>query len=138
MLMAKNHFTTKNIILIVIVLAILTVAFTTFFIFILKPENVIKKTIPAIATDYYENYFYPEITKDNVNSLSNIFSKYTDTGFSPITFRQLLFYNNKYPSDTINTIVNHCDLRNSYIQIYPTPPFGKFDYHIDYHYTCQF
>ena len=138
MLMAKPRFTARNIILTIIILAAIAVACVVFSIFFFSPENVVKRTIPAIATDYYENYFYPEITEGNINSPSDIFSKYTNTGFSRITFRQLLFYDAERHPDAAAAITTYCDLSGSYIQIYPESPFGKSDYRIDYHYSCQF
>ncbi len=82
----------KRTVLIVIALAMIAVLFAVFSLAFSNPESIITGKINSITEDYYENYFYPRIEEYGTTdkTLSEILSRYTETGFSRITLRQLL------------------------------------------------
>ena len=130
--------TTKRSILTVIISAMLVVILAVLLSTFSSPERVVKSKIESIATDYYENYFYPEITTDNSTPLSQIMSRYEKPGFAKVTLRQLLLFDNGRYNSAATTLTKYCDENATFIQIFPTSPFSKTDYRIDYHYSCTF
>ena len=128
----------KRSILTVIVLAMLVVVLALLLMFFLKPERLVKSKIEAMSADYYENYFYPNVTKDNSASLEEIMKRYEIPGFAMVSLRQLLLYDNEKNADAAKTLTTYCDENTTYIQIFPEAPYGKTNYHINYHYSCTF
>ena len=119
----------------VIILAMLTVIASLISSFLQSPEHRVKSTIAKLAADYYENYFYPDIS---TNDISSTLSKYTETGFSRTSLRQLLLYDNQKNAEYRDLITKYCDENSTYVQFFPTEPFGNTNYRIEYTYTCNF
>jgi hypothetical protein len=130
----------KNVIVGVIISAMSVVAVMTAFHFFHSPENVTKSRIESIAADYYENYFYKNIIKNVAgnNTLASIMPKYNKDGFSRVSLRQLLLYDDKKHAAEGQAITKYCDEGATSIQIFPDPPYGSKDYHIKYYYSCEF
>ena len=130
----------RRTILVVIIMAMLAVILAVFSVYFFNSERVVKQKITDIATDYYENYYYPQLvgTANEKASLEQIMSHYTRAGFARVTLRQLLLFDSGRYSKSASTLTNYCDENTTYIQIFPEPPFGKSDYRIDYHYSCTF
>ena len=136
----KIHRRSRHTILAVIVLAMMSVILTILFTTLSTPERVITHQVEAISTDYYENYFYDQIGSNATSntSIPEIMEKYLTRGFAKITLNQLLHFDNGRHSGAASTLSTYCDLENTYIKIYPLEPFGRQDYRIDYHYSCEF
>ncbi|MBR5046126.1 hypothetical protein IKX73_00625 [Candidatus Saccharibacteria bacterium] len=130
----------KRSILAVIILAMLTVILTLLFSNFYDPEKLTTKRIEEITADYYETYFYPRIENYGTTdkSMSDIMSRYKETGFSKITLRQLLLFDSARHADLSKLLTKYCDPEATYVKIYPDEPYGKTDYHVDYTYSCAF
>ena len=128
---AKNTQAIKNTILTVIVIATLTVVFYFIFAIIATPEFLVKREVESITADYYENYFYPNILKNNSLSLddvsnpdsakeklSGILDNYQNTGFPRVTLNQLLLYDNRKNYASASSISEYCDLDKTIIKIF--------------------
>ena len=124
----------KGVVTGVIITAMLIVAGLTVFHVFHTPESNSKAKIEYIAADYYENYFY----KNDKSSLATVLSKYEKTGFSKVSLRQLLLYDNKKHSSEGAELKKYCDEERTSIQIYPDPPYSSKDYHVSYFYACEF
>ena len=135
-----THRTARHTILSIIVLTGMIVVLTALFATFSTTENFIKSNISAIATDYYENYFYDNILANNNGEkpISEILEFYTKPGFSTVTLRQLLLYDDERNADSAAFLTSHCDENSTTIHIFPDPPYDKTNYHIDYHYSCNF
>lgn len=131
----KNTDFARRTIFGVIVVAMLAVFVYTIFSIIATPEFLIKREIESIATDYYENYFYPNIPKP---SLADVLDKYTSTGFPRLTLNQLLLYDNRKHYASFDTISQYCDVNKTIIKIFPESPFTSKNYRIEYNYSCNF
>lgn len=132
----------KRIILIIIALASLTVIIATVLSFLLTKEFRIKSQITHLATDYYENYFYTNLTnsteyQNNPNKLS-VMEKYHTYGLARTTLNNLLLYDNERNASYSDYLSENCDLSSTYVRIFPDPPYEKNSYHIDYYYSCDF
>lgn len=129
----------------IIILSMIVVVLAIFFGFLTNPERLAKATIENLARDYYENYFYKTIvsaneigTANEKKSLAEIMEKYEKIGFAKVTLRQLLLYNPEKAGNPATT-TNYCDENATSVQIFPTAPYGKSDYKIEYNYTsCSF
>lgn len=144
------HKIARKSVLTIIVIVMLAMIGFTFFNLIATPEFLVKKEIETIAADYYETYFYPNAIKNNSASidgassdtkeqlLTNIFSEYHELGFSRITLNQLLLFDNLRHYESAASLAKYCDLERTTIKIHPDPPYTSRDYHIDYHYSCNF
>ena len=130
----------KGVVTGVIITAMLIVAGLTVFHVFHTPESNSKAKIESIAADYYENYFYKNILKNiaDKSSLATVLSKYEKTGFSKVSLRQLLLYDNKKHSSEGAELKKYCDEERTSIQIYPDPPYSSKAYHVSYFYACEF
>ena len=149
---SKNSYhITKNTILGVIVAVVVVVIGFCIFNLIATPEFLVKREVESIVADYYENYFYPTLLKNNSidpehisdsieskSAINNVFSKYADHGFYDTSFNQLLHYDDLKHISSSAKLSEYCDLENSRIRIYPEHPFGSKNYRVEYTYSCNF
>ena len=136
----KLFHATKRAVLVVIVLAMMAVILTVLFSNFASPERTIKRKIESIATDYYENYFYDSILSYGTTeqNLQNLLGRYVENGFAIVSLRQLLLFDSERHSESATILTAYCDENTTFIRIYPDPPFSRTNYHIDYHYNCNF
>jgi hypothetical protein len=127
-------------IVIVIILAMLSVAVAIAIHLFDTPERNVKSKVDTMVSEYYENYFYKKLIKNGTtdSTLARTMEKFRETGFSPVYFRQLLLYDNGKNSDLAPLVTKYCDENQSYVQIYPDPPYGSTNYHTKYYYSCEF
>ena len=130
----------KRSILAVIVIAMLVVVAALLFTKFYDPEKAVTKQIETITADYYETYFYPRINNNGTaeKPISEIIARYKDTGFSKITLRQLLLFDSARHANLSDFLTKYCDEEATYVKIYPDEPYNNTDYHVDYHYSCEF
>ena len=134
----KIFATARLSILTIIMLASMTVILALLINSFTDPEQIVINRINTIASDYYENYFYEDATKQSTKPLTEILSIYESAGFSPVSLKQILISSNLSRSDTANYLSAYCDIEDTLIWFFPNPPFGKTDYHVDYRYSCTF
>ena len=138
----KFYATARYTILAIIVITMLLVTLSALLKLFSNPERIVKQKIEAITTDYYENYFYPQLTAENEiqnsTNLAKNMERYTTVGFSIVTLRQLLLLDGMRYAEATDILTTYCDENKTYIQIFPEPPFEKTNYHVDYHYSCEF
>ena len=141
---AKTHFSTsrtkttsQKIILTIIVLATLVVFTALLCSFLFNTERIVKSKISHLATDYYENYFYPNLSPDGKN-MSDILKRYTDIGLAKVSLRQLILSNQNIPQQDIDYLQKYCDENTTFVQFFPTEPFSSTDYHTEFTYSCSF
>lgn len=129
----------RHTILTVIILAMMTVILAVLLTSFNNPESIIKHKISTLAADYYENYFYPQIVARNTaETLPGALQYYETPGFAPLYLRQLILYDTDKNGNQNTTLSTYCDENSTFVRIYPTPPFGKTDYRMDYQYSCEF
>ena len=121
----------KKVILSVIILAILIIIATVVSFFLLDNERRVKSQISALATDYYENYFYQDYTGADL-------SNYEIHGYAPVTLRQLLLYDHQKNSAYTEFLTNFCDENHTFVRFYPESPYTKTSYRTEYTYSCNF
>jgi len=119
--------------MLIVVLALLTCSFN-------NTERLTKQNFSSIVSDYYENYYYPNLvgTASDIDSLEKIMSRYEESGFATISLRQLLLFNEKSYTESAALLKSHCDENKTFVRIYPEAPFGKKNYRVDYTYSCTF
>ena len=137
----QNNFAKKTI-LIVILVATLTVVTAVICTFFLNPKTRVENEISALAAEYYEDYFYDNLThsiqfKTN-NNLDSTMEKYHKYGLAPITLSDLLLYNNEKNADHRDFLTKYCDENTTYIKFYPFSPYNKQDYRTEIDYACTF
>ena len=125
-----------TIILSSMLIVILTLLITSFN----NPERIVKQGLSAIVTDYYENYFYPNLigNSSSEESLEKIMSRYTTSGFAVISLRQLLLFDNGRYAESAAVLRSHCDENKTFVRIYPEAPFGKKNYRVEPTYSYTF
>jgi hypothetical protein len=124
----------------VVIIAMLIVGLVMLFSFLNNTEAIVTGKIENITADYYENYFYPRIEKYSAEGkeLADVMAPYAETGFSKVTLRQLLLFDSERYSASADYLTEHCSPESTYVKIYPEEPFGKLNYHVEYHYACTF
>lgn len=142
MINAKRHLDPVQIMVIGIIIVVIT-SVATLTIFTISNHHTtinIESEIPALASEYYEKYFFPNLeysilTHSN-SSPSEVLSNYASTGFSKVPLRQILAHTN--PSPSIVAYINqHCDTGTTLIHFFPEPPFDATSYHANYSYSCN-
>ena len=124
----------------IVVVSMLLVGIAMLVSFMNNTEAIVTNKIEAIPADYYENYFYPRIEKYSTEdkTLADMMTPYTETGFSKVTLRQLLLFDSERYSSSADYLTEHCSSESTYVKIYPEEPFGRSNYHVEYHYACTF
>lgn len=132
----------KKLILAIIFLVFLVVIGATISSFFLTTEAQVNSQISHLATDYYENYFYPSlINSDKFQSLpdqTSVLDNYHTHGLSSIPLDTLLLYDNQKNASYSDFLSEYCDTGATTVTIYPDPPYEKSSYHIEYHYSCDY
>ena len=128
---------TQKIILIVIVSTIITVFIALICSLFLNPEHSTKSKISQLATEYYEDYFYPNVFSGS-KDMSEVLSRYTGTGLARVSLRQLILSNSSLLPADANFIRQHCDENSTFVQFFPTEPYNKSDYRTEFTYSCSF
>jgi hypothetical protein len=108
-----------------------------------RPDLVAENRFKHIAREYYEEYLYPTIVKENTYGdgtvdLADAFKKYKNNGFPTVKLRNLLLYKDQ-PSNTRDYFQNnryYCDTNTSVVSFRPKEPFGKTDYEMRYYLNC--
>lgn len=131
---------TQKTIIIVIILAILVTIVAVIISFFLKPESLTKARIEGLAADYYENYVYENLINSDQFSgdLNSTMNRYKETGFTPVTLRQLILHDQEKTSGISDSLREYCDIERTTIRFFPESPFSRKDYRIDYNYVCNF
>ncbi|MBR3249011.1 hypothetical protein IKF89_03225 [Candidatus Saccharibacteria bacterium] len=132
--------TSKNTITIVIVIAAILVFIAVICSVLLNPERQVKLKFEALATNYYENIFYTNLinSKNFSGSPQKSLEKYTETGLSPMTLRQLILHDADATKDTADYLLKYCDENETRVTFYPEPSYSKTAYHAEYTYSCNF
>ena len=129
----------QKLIISVIVILFLLVTLSLLFVFLNKPENLIKSKISSLASSYYENYLYEKIGKHSkTGSAAEVLKDYNETGLSSVYLSQLLLYDNQIDTETVKYLSNRCDENKTAVKFFPEPPYSKTSYHTEYFYTCDF
>ena len=132
----------KKIILTVIALTIIVVIIAIVYPLFFNDECLVKSQISTLATDYYENYFYPNYTSSTsyaqISDLDTAMAKYETYGFAPITLRQLLLYDDQKNTSHAAYLTEHCDENATLIRFYPEAPYSQTSYRTEYTYSCNF
>ncbi len=125
--------------IITIIFAVTAVFSAIIYLLEYPPEHQVKTKIDELASDYYENIFYPNLT-DPANSegtLEKTLSKYVGKGLSRVYLRQFLLLE-EIDDKTSDFIKKYCDENSTYVIFYPEPPYQKEDYHTEVTYSCSF
>ena len=132
----------KKAILLVILGASLVVITGLICASVFNPEALVKSQISALATDYYENYFYNNLQSSEnfqqIKDLNTAMEKYHVSGLSPITLNDLLLYDNQKNQRYRDLLTKYCDENSTTIKFYMDPPYDQKSYHTDITYACIF
>ena len=138
----KSFRITRNIVITVIVLAMIIVVLSVFFSHITNPENIVHRKIEEITADYYENYWYDIYSKaveeSSDKTIADSLSHYSEKGLNKVTLRTLLLFDGERNASSASTLTHYCDENDTFVKIYPTAPYGKKDYRVEYNYSCIF
>lgn len=135
---SKSHNFPK-IILAIIVAAALAAIIAIVCLFLLRPEHQAKLQISALASDYYENFFYETMFEsDNFSGdPAKALQKYESSGLESVTLRQLLLIDQSN-TDTSDYLLKYCDENATSVKFFPESPYSRTAYHTDYTYSCNF
>lgn len=136
----KNIFTKRNIIIIVVLLVIINVLVGSILIYN-NPKNKIKRSIKAMGTDFYTNYFYDTLASGRTKKeLSEILERYKDTGIKVNLKSLSQFDSSKYKED-IDSFAGEnkaCNLNKTRVIVYPKAPYEKNNYKIIVELDCNY
>ena len=129
------------------VIAAAVVGCGVFFLICLLSSNEgqLKSDLERLGRDFYETYYYEQISKAyEGDKLENFLSKYDSAGIK-VNLDNL----NRYPTTTIDNkaliegFINSktdepCDPTATKVSIYPEKPYGKSDYRLEISLSCGF
>ena len=126
-------------ILIISIIAFLFVLIIGYIIFSLlsTTENITKSKFEKLASTYYENYLYEEVSNKNSDPAKAL-EEYSDVGLSTVYLRQILYYEGQTDTEAVEYLSEHCDENNTSVKFYPESPYKKTSYHAEYSYSCDF
>ncbi len=133
-----KHDAAQNIVLTIIVLCMLMVILAVLATMFFKPERSVSKKIEELAANYYENNLYKTIADSKPDSYTDVIKKYEESGFSSVSLRQVLLFNNEVKTSTEKTITKYCDENKTEVKFYPVSPYGVKDYRAEYKLSCTF
>ena len=133
----RYAITPKNVILWIIAAVATIICIATLSVFLLNPERRVRSDFETLATNYYENVFYQGIlTSDNFSGdIEKALEKYTTTGLSRLTLRQLSLLS---PSISPDYLLTECDENDTFVTFFPEPPYSRNSYRAEYVYSCNF
>lgn len=142
----------KKVILIIGIIVVLLVALLVAFLVFggnntNKQEKTLTKYIDEMGRDFYENFYYEQIGKDD-DARINFVQDFKDIGIK-INLDNLSRYTtndeekDKKFADMIAEFKNkktntECNKENTRIIIYPTSPYHKTDYNVEINLDCGF
>lgn len=106
-------------------------------------ESTLHKKIETVGTDFYENFYYDQISSNKTDEeLVEFLQRFEEMGIKVDLDNLSRYDTDKYPN-LIDEFVNKeadikCDVRNTKAIIYPKEPFGKEDYNIEVDLDCGF
>lgn len=115
--------------MLVVVVGVLAIQFA-------KPERQVADKVSALASNYYENSLYKSVTDEGANK--DVLKKYTETGFAPVTLRQLLLFKSYTDTKESKYLNRYCSDEATRVTYYPKEPYGVKDYTVEYQYSCSF
>ena len=137
---SDNFF--KKFILVIIFSTMLVVIIAVICCFTLNSERRVQNDITKLATEYYEDYFYENLTHStrfqSTKAFNEVMDKYHTYGLSPIRLSDLLLYDNQKNAKYRDFLTKYCDENLTIIKFYPDSPYGKQDYRTDITYSCNF
>ncbi len=136
-LSSREKTPAQKITLAIIISATILVIISVLCIFILDNERIAKSKISSLASEYYENYFYPSMSIEK-DELADVMSDFLETGFNNVNLRQLILATGKDHSADADFLRKYCDEKSTIIRFFPEPPFDKTSYHVEYSYSCDF
>ena len=105
------------------------------------PEKMAHRELEKIAKDYYENFFYDNVSASvPTDQKTEKFKIYAENGFPRVLLRELLLYDDEKHASSekyFNYAGYTCDQDRTSVTIYPTEPYGAKDYRIEYNYVCE-
>lgn len=135
--MIDKKNTRKIIFIIILIIIVASIGFL--FVFLNRPENIVKTEIDQLASHYYEDIFYENMlnSKNFSGDAAQTLSKYTESGISPLTLRQLVSIDS-FSSSKKDYLYSYCDESSTLVRFYPDPPYSRTSYHTDIVYSCNF
>ena len=121
----------------VIILAVVAVITLLVCKLVFNTEYELKTKISQLSSEYYEDYYYPKISKSD-KDLSKLLEQYTETGFARVSLRQLILSNSKITSKEKNFLLDRCNQNSTFVQFFPESPYDKTSYRVEYTYSCKF
>lgn len=139
---SSSDTTIKKIILAVIFISMLVVIIAVVCSFVLDPQKRVPEDISKLSAEYYEDYFYENLTHSarfqDDKIFNSVMEKYHTYGLAPIRLSDLLLYDNQKNANYREYLTKYCDENATTIKFYPESPYGKKDYRVDITYACNF
>ncbi|MDD6223415.1 MAG: hypothetical protein PUB18_00215 [bacterium] len=136
---------TNNLVIgIVVVFVMISLVVVAMLLFGGKKESQkekLSKSLEAMGTDFYENYYYPQIATTD-EERKEFVKKYENMGIK-INLDNLSRYNTSQNEERVKEFVNEetkekCDQTNTRVIIYPKSPYKKESYELKVELVCGF
>ena len=136
MVKAKKTWAQK-VIFTVIILTTIVVVVALALAFKWDNKYLVETEITELAQNYYEEYYYPNVFSGNV-SMGEVLGQFEETGLASVSLRQILLAAPKSNEKIMNFLRQYCDENATFVQYFPTQPYDKDSYRIEYTYSCNF
>lgn len=123
-----------------VLVSVFMVGVSLFVTLYFNAEVVAKRKFEELARTYYEDYYYDKFMENlDEETKEEKLAKYEENGLQPVLLRQLLLYQNGKYSNYRGYFEKKefdCDKNTTSAKFYPTKPYGKKDYRVEYFYDC--
>lgn len=103
-----------------------------------SPNKKVEEAMTAMAKDFYENFYYPNLEGGNEAKRTDFLSKFEKIGIK-VNFDNLSRYNTKENEKYIKVLEKYeCDKNETRVIIKPTTGYKKDNYTITVETSCNF
>ena len=127
----------QKVILVILALVVLAVGTMTICAIVFDTKYQVEREIENLAETYYKEYFYPGMSSGN-NEMSEVLGKFSESGFAPVTLRQLILTNSNISKERADWIRKYCDQETTKVVFYPEQPWEADSYRSEISYSCNF
>ena len=128
----------QKIILGVIGLLILIVVIFTICAFKFDTKFQVEAKISDLTREYYENYYYPNAFGNDTEISTNFLSRFSDSGLTPVTLRQLLLTLDNVSESDAAFLKKYCDENATSVHYFPEEPYAADSYRSEITYSCNY
>ena len=128
----------QKVVIAVIVLAALAVVVAAICALKFDTKFQVESQIKYLAQNYYEEYYYPNLSPNDEMSLEEVLAQFSESGLTAVSLRKLLLLAPAANDSMADYLREHCDENLTTVTYYPEEPYQHNSFQTEYSYACNF